>query len=173
VKRPLVTILLFAMGALLLLPAYAAADDAGLFAAYDGQQKGALAKAGRSYAHHARRWKTTGGARKWSKAVIRDDRHINAALDDIATAVRAQQPSSANGKRAKSFALKEMSAWKRANRKEMHGLRLWLHGHRHRARAAFKRAGRMMFRKTYPYGKRAVKAFAAAGFKSKNGAVSE
>src|SRR3954454_5422412 len=146
---------------MLLVPAHATADDAGLFAAYDGQQKGALDTAVRSYAHHARRWNRTGGARRGSKALIRDDRHINSALDDTAAAVRALQPSSANGKRAKSFALKEMAAWIRANRKEMHGLRLWLRGRRHRARAVFRGAGRMMARKTYPYGKRAVKAFAA------------
>jgi hypothetical protein len=165
-KRLRVAILLAALGALLALPGVAAADDAGLFAAYTGKQKSQVDPVARQYAKDARRWNRSGHTRRWSRAVIRDDRRMNRALSHVSAAVSAEQPSSANGTKAKANALKEFAAWRKANRIEMHGLRALIAGHAARARRLLGRAGRLQVDQTFVYERRAKRAFRAAGFKS-------
>jgi hypothetical protein len=147
------------------------ADDASLFAAYDGHQAGALKTAYQAYEHWARRWDRSHGDARSARGMIPADHALNAALAHIGDDLTAEQPSSANGKKAKRYALAEIAAWQTANRYEVRGLGYWLRGHRARARAWFDRAGRTMVGRTYPDGRRAVRAFAAAGLKSPNRAL--
>jgi hypothetical protein len=166
-------IALAAAVASLALPTAAQADDESLFEAYDSSQPGALQTANEHYAAHARRWHKSGGAHKWTKALIADDQKMNAALADIAADVRAENASTSDGSRAKGFALKEIAAYRSANKLEIRGLRQWLGGHRSKAKATLNKAAGIMKNKTYPYGRKAKAAFKAAGYSSKNGAVSE
>jgi hypothetical protein len=98
---------------------------------------------------------------------------MNVVLGHIATDVAAQEPSSEDGTTARTAAIAEVSAWQKANEREIHGLHVWIAGHRKRARGIFNRAGKVMKTETYPAGRRAVAAFKAAGFTSKRGALSK
>ena len=161
--------------ALLVPAAPAVADDASLFAAYDSKQPRALDKVVRSYVRHVRRFDRSHNRhrrRRWARATIRDDRRMNRVLTGIRRGIAGEEASSEGGKRAKSFALKEIDAWRRANRLEVRSLRAWIHGRRHRSRRLLLRASRIMRRQTYPYGNKAVDAFLSAGFASENGALS-
>lgn len=151
----------------------ALADDASLFAAYDGRQAGELKDAGRVYVHWAHRWNRSHGSRTSSRHLIAADRGIDAVLARIAADIRAQQPSSANGAKAKRYALAEIAGWQRANGYEVRGLRSWLAHHPKKSDAWFRRGDRTWKRDTAPNGRRAVRAFAAAGLSSPNRALSQ
>src|SRR4051812_2334374 len=92
----------------------ALADDASLFAAYDGRQAGDLAAAGKEYLRWARRWDRSHGSKRSSRGIIRADRAMDGVLAQIATDLRAQEPSSAHGTAAKRYALAETAAWQKA-----------------------------------------------------------
>src|SRR3954468_979194 len=150
----------------------ALADDASLFAAYDGRQ-GELKDAGQVYVHWTRRWNRSHGSRSSGRHLIRADRAIDAVLARIATDMKAQEPSSANGEKAKRYALAEIAGWLRADGYEIRGIRSWLAHHPAKSDAWFRRGNRTWKRHVVPNGRRAVRAFAAAGLQSPNRALSQ
>lgn len=153
----------------------ARADDASLFEAYTAKQDGALAKATTSYLRHARRFvrsRRRAARKRWARAVIRDDARINRVITGIRGDIVAVAPSTDDGARAKSFALAEIDGWKQANRLEVRSLRAYIRGRERRFRRLMRRAGAVMHGRAYPSGKKAVRAFRAAGFESDAGALS-
>jgi hypothetical protein len=150
----------------------ALADDASLFAAYDGRQAGELKDAGKVYLGWVRRYNRY-GTRRAARGIINADGRLNAALGHIAADLRVQKPSSANGKKAKSYALTEIAGWRTANRYEIRQVRSYLAGHPKRARLWLRRGNRVWNRVARPAGRRAVRAFAAAGFHSPNRALTQ
>ena len=104
--------------------------------------------------------------------MIRDDGRINRVVTGIRREIVAAAPSSEDGGRAKAFALEEIDAWRAANRLEVRSLRAYLRGRKRRFRRLMRRAGRVMYEQAYPSGRRAVRAFRAAGFESEEGALS-
>src|SRR4051794_15065866 len=152
----------------------AQADDASLFSAYDGAQgaKSELARVGKAYTHWVRRWNRY-GTRRAAHGIIRADQRLNAVLGRLAADLRAEQPSSANGIKARRNALVEIAAWQTSNRYEIRQVRSYVAERPKRARLWLRRAGREGKRAGLPAGRRAVRAFAAAGFRSPNRALSQ
>lgn len=168
--------LILALAAAALTTGFAAADaqadDASLFSIYDSGQMGELKSAGKVYLHWVRRYNRY-GTRRAGRGIIHADGRMNAALGRIAADLRGQDPSSANGTKAKRYALTEIAGWQRANRYEVRQVRSYLAGHEKRARLWLRRGNREWNRVARPAGRRAVRAFAAAGFHSPNRALTQ
>jgi hypothetical protein len=96
---------------------------------------------------------------------------MNAILTTIKSELAAQQASSANGRRARVHAFREVRWWRRANNFESEAIREGLRGHRARSRALF-RHGNRTIRRCYREGRRAVRRFKAAGLTSPVGPIS-
>src|SRR3954452_24529460 len=79
---------LTAMAVLLAWCAPALADDASLFAAYDGRQAGELKDAGKVYVRWTRRWNRSHGSPTSGRHLIRADRGIDPVLSRIAADLR-------------------------------------------------------------------------------------
>jgi hypothetical protein len=175
VRRRL-TILLVA-ASVLAVPAAAApaarADDASLFAAYDSPQQTELRPVLNRYIRWLRRWDGGKGGARPAHALIRSDRQMNRVLGRIAADVRATAASTDHGENARRYALVETKAWQDANVYEIRGLEAWLGGRSARKKRLFRRAERVMLNRTYPAGRHAVRAFAAAGLHSRNDALSQ
>src|SRR3954469_10106950 len=171
-RRPLI----LALAAAALTAGFAApaaqADDASLFSVYDSGQTGELKSAGKVYLHWVRRWNRY-GTRRAARGIIHADRRLNAALERIAADMRAQDPSSADGKKAKRYALTEIAGWQTANRYEIRQVRSYLAHNFKRARLWLRRGNRVWNRVARPAGRRAVRAFAAVGFHSPNRALTQ
>lgn len=161
---------LFALGAV--VPT-AQADDASLFSAYDARQGTNLKAAGEQYLKWSRRWYRANGTVRAGRGVIRANRAINGALSLIGSEIRAQEPSTENGKAAKRYALAEIKYWRAANIGESRGVRAWIGYHNKRSNRLLRRSARVMKNRVFPNGRRAVKAFKAAGFSSPNRALSQ
>jgi hypothetical protein len=165
--------LAFVVVAALALPAAASADDASLFEAYDAPQRpgGAVAELAKTITRHSRRWQRSDASPRWTRALVRDYRRLNPALGVVATALRAEEPSTEDGTRARSLALAEIRHFRAANRVGVRGLQALLRGERKRSLRLIRRAGRIERRQLLPRARRTVRAFAAAGYRSKYGAI--
>ena len=171
--RRLVSSLACAAAAALLLaalPASAAADDAGLFAAYDGRQTTDLKAATDRYLRAVRRASRTGSARSLRR-VIAADRALNRVLRSIGRGVSAQAPSSATGSGARTAALNEIRGWRRANNLEIRSVRAAIARRRATSERLLRRANRT-YRRAHQAGRRAVARFGALGLSSPNGTLS-
>jgi hypothetical protein len=155
--------------ALLTAAPAASADDASLFNAYNARQ-GEMDAAGEQYLRAVRRATKRGTARAF-RGIIRANNRMNAILGTIKSDLAAQQASSANGRRARVHAFREVRWWRRANNFESEAIREGLRGHRARSRALFRRGNRTI-RRCYREGRRAVRRFKAAGLTSPVGPIS-
>jgi hypothetical protein len=147
----------------------ALADDASLFNAYNARQ-GQVDDASDQYSRAVRRAVKRDTVRAW-RGIIRANNGINAVLSAIKSDLAAQAASSAHGRRARVNAFREVRWWRRANNFESQGIRAGLHGRPARSRELFRRANKTM-RRVARTGRRAVRAFKAAGFTSPLGAIS-
>jgi hypothetical protein len=158
--RAAVTAVLVALVAAALLPAGAAADDAGLVAAYRSHSD-ELQAAGQAYVRAAKRARRN-PTRRRIKAVIATDRRLNRILAAIGSELDAQEPSSDNGRRAKAAALEEIGGFIAANRLEMRSLRAVLADRIGAARRLIRMANRRA-RAAFRSGREARQAFRDAG----------
>lgn len=157
--------------AALATPTLARADDQSLFDAYTGHEN-ALQDTQDRYLLWYERWTAGHHTRRVGRGLIKADKRMDDTLDTIADDVSVQLPSTASGREAKDYAIREIDAWETANRYEVHGIRLLLAGKAKRAHLWLHRASRTMNRRTYPYGHRVVAAFEAVGLTPPNGALS-
>src|SRR5215213_8550052 len=99
-----------------LLPSTAVADDASVFAAYNGHQD-EFAQAAANYrrAVRAARRNRGGATDDQLRAIIDADKQIDAVLVTVTGEVKAQEPSSPGGKRAKTYALRNLILFTKAN----------------------------------------------------------
>jgi hypothetical protein len=155
--------------ALLTAAPAALADDASLFNAYNARQ-GEMDAAGQQYVRAVRRATRRNTARAW-RGIIRANNRMNAILTTIKSELAAQQASSANGRRARVHAFREVRWWRRANNFESAGIRAGLRGHPARSRTQFRRGNRTI-RRCYREGRRAVRRFRAVGLTSPLGPIS-
>jgi hypothetical protein len=155
--------------ALLTAAPAASADDASLFNAYNARQ-GQVDAASQNYVRAVRRANRRRTARAY-RGIIRANNGINFVLTLVKSDLAAQAASSANGRRARVHAFREVRWWRRANNFESAGIRQGLRGHPARSRKQFRRANRTILR-AYREGRRAVRRFKAAGLTSPLGPVS-
>jgi hypothetical protein len=151
----------------------ALADDATLFNAYVARQASEIDPASDAYARavkKVRRAKTARAYVRRLRAVIRADRHINAVLAVVEGELTAQTASTDNGSRARRQGLREVRAWKRANRYEIRGIKGLINGKPAQFRR-WNRRGLRTVRKAYRYGRHAVSRFRAAGLTSPERAI--
>src|SRR4051812_6882108 len=139
---------------------------------WEGTEAGELTSVGKVYLRWVRRFNRY-GTRRSARGVIHGNQGLNAVLGRIGADLRAGEPSSANGTKARRYALAEIAGWQTTNRYEIRAMRSWLAGHRARMRVWLRRSDRTWKRTTLPAGRRAVRAFAAAGFHSRNRALSQ
>jgi hypothetical protein len=148
----------------------ALADDAAIFNAYTAQQPrmDALSnKQRRAYDDAGDNPSNRNGRR-----IIRLDQRMNAVLGRISDAVSAEPSSSDDGARAQQLAVGEAGAWIRANRVEIKSIRATIAGEYAKGRRLIDKAIRIMKKQTFPAGRKAVRAFKAAGLTSPEGALS-
>jgi hypothetical protein len=148
----------------------ARADDASLFSAYNARQNEANA-ASDAYVRALKR-NHRHPNNKTLRGVIRADRGINAVLTVIKSELAAQQASSAQGRKARACAFREVRWWRRANNIEIHGIHLLIHGRDAAADRTFDRAEHTV-RRAYKQGRLAVRHFKAAGLTSPLGPISK
>jgi hypothetical protein len=151
----------------------ALADDASLFNAYVARQASEIDPAADAYSRAVRRTHRAKTVRAWvraMRAVIHADRRINAVLTVVEGELTAQAASTANGSRARRQALREVRAWRRANRYEIKAVKHAIAGRPARYRSWNRRANRVMVR-CGRYARRAVKRFRMAGYTSPEGAI--
>jgi Ni/Co efflux regulator RcnB len=152
-------------------PAFA--DDASLFNAYVARQASEVDPASDAYSRAVRKVRRAKTARAYVRrlrAVIRADRHINAVLSVVEGELMAQTASTANGSRARRQGLREVRAWRRANRYEIRAIKGIINGRRAQYRRWIRRGNRTIL-KSYRYGRRAVRRFRAAGLTSPERAI--
>ena len=159
------TLLLIPLAAALATAAPAQADDASVFAAYsahsDSIEQGVAAyhKAIKVLIkHHGFRNDAE------AQAVIDADALMNAGVQTILDGIKAQQPSTDIGAKAKKLSLREGMIWIKANDVEMQGLREAMDGRNHRADLLYRKAtqGLHRYQRTRTQARRAWK---QAGFK--------
>ena len=155
--------------ALLAAAPAASADDASLFNAYNARQ-GEMDAAGKQYVRAVRRAVKRNTVRAW-RGIIRANNQMNTILTTIKSELAAQPASSANGRRARVHAFREVRWWRRANNFESSAIRAGLHGNSARSRTLFRRGNRTI-RRCYREGRRAVRRFRAAGLTSPLGPIS-
>jgi hypothetical protein len=155
--------------ALLVAAPAASADDASLFNAYNARQ-GQVDDAADQYSRAVRRATRKKTARAF-RGIIRANNGINAVLAAVKSELAAQAASSASGRRARVNAFREVRWWRRANTFESRGIRAGLRGHSARSNKLFRRANKTMGR-VAGAGRRAVRAFKAAGLTSPLGPIS-
>lgn len=165
----LAPVLVVVLIAVVLAAPPAFADDASVVAAYDARQTTDLPAAGQAYLKARRRFDRVLTI-KSARRVIRTDQALNTVLSRIAGEVAAQAASSARGDEGRRLALREIRAWKAANRLEIRALRLWIRGHRARGNRLIDRANRT-FRHGETLGRRAVRAFTDTGHRPPHGSV--
>ena len=155
-----------AFAAIALLPSSAAADDASVFAAYNGHQE-EFAQAAANYRRAVRnaRRSSRGATDDQLRAIIDADKQINAVLVTITGEVKAQQPSGPPGARAKKYALRNLILFKKANDLEILSYEHLLDGKKRASDAAYRR-GIQTLKRSSRYGKLAVKAFDKLGLRN-------
>jgi hypothetical protein len=152
-----------AIAALPVFPATAKADDASLFRAYQSRGN-QMDRALDEYTKASRRFQRSHGpAVGRARAVIRSNGKIIAILDKIVPDVKAEEPSSDLGRKAKPLALKGLRAWRWANVYERRALRAYIHGHGVKEDRLYERARRSIDRSVRYLG-RADATFKKAGF---------
>jgi hypothetical protein len=86
----------------LLAPAAASASDQSVYDAYVSRDSD-FAKLGKQFLRDVKRWKHSGFKRH--RAVLKDIPKIRRLISTVSGAIKAEAPSSGNGKRAKAAAL--------------------------------------------------------------------
>jgi hypothetical protein len=148
-----------------IFPATAQADDASLYHAYKTHYK-ELERVAEEYKAARRSFEHANAhhfAPRKARAIIRADRHINAALDKVIPEIRREGPSSDFGKQAKAHVINEFAGWRRENVWEIRGVHHYLHHRYKAARRAYVRAYHISIR-AYHEHKRAKALFKKAGF---------
>jgi hypothetical protein len=142
----------------------ARADDAGVWSAYNGRDP-ELDHALEVHDRASHRYQHSHGlAPRRIRAVIAADRGLVTVLGQLAGDVKAEEPSTAIGARAQTFAVRGETAWKLSQTYEIKALRNRLHGH--------DLSSDRWYRKCLQIGKRSVRylrraeaAFKKAGFR--------
>jgi hypothetical protein len=155
-----------AAAALLLLPTPASADDAGVLSAYNGRQP-ELQQGIDAYVSASRAARRAGRrvTDDQLRAIISGDQQINAVLVQLAGDVKAQQASSATGRKARTYALREIVLWRRANELEIAGLEYEIARRPRQAEAAYTR-GLRTYRRSQRYGRLTQRTFRKIGLKT-------
>jgi hypothetical protein len=149
-----------------LLPATATADDASVYAAYNGHQD-EFKDAAAAYRRAVRDAKRAG--RKVTddqlRAIISADQQINGVLATVTSDVKGQQSSTKGGQRARTYALRNLILFAKANNFEIESYQQMIDGHMHASDVAFARGLRTL-RRSSRYSKLATREFGKLGLPS-------
>jgi hypothetical protein len=152
--------------AVALLPATATADDASVYAAYNGHQQ-EFKDAAAAYRRAVRQAKRAG--RKVTddqlRAIISADQQINNVLVAVTNDVKGQQASTKGGERARTYALRNLVLFKKANDFEIESYQQMIDGHLHASDVAYARGLRTL-RRSSRYSKLATRQFGKLGLPS-------
>jgi hypothetical protein len=147
---------------LLIAAAPARADDAGVYAAYQGRNR-EMNTAIKTYVKASKRFgRAHGHAVREARGVIAADGNLNRALDLVIGDVVPQEPSSDNGANGKTLALKALRSWKLEDVYETRALRAYIRGRPKLVRSWYRKVTQTG-RRTDRYLTQADAAFKAAG----------
>ena len=162
-RRALALAIVVAASLALLAPAIATASDESVYDAYVSRDSD-FARLGKQFKRDVKRWRDSGFKRR--RAVLKDIPKIRKLISTVSRAIKAEPPSSDNGKLAKSAALASMKYLDGSLASVGKGIRALASGHRKRARRYAGRAERLQSR-SLKAEKNARKYFRAAGVQIK------
>jgi uncharacterized ParB-like nuclease family protein len=163
VRRVLALVIVAAAAAALLAPAVASASDQSVYDAYVSHDSD-FAKLGKQFKRDVKRWTDSGYKRR--RPVLKDITKIRKLIATVTGAIKAEAPSSANGKHAKAAALASVRYLDGSLAAGAKAIRALNSGHRKRAKRYADRAKSLSARSVKAE-KRAREWFKAAGVQIK------
>jgi len=163
-KRLSLALLLPALlGALLVAPAPAAADDQAIWDTWNTSHAKQFTKAFNRYSRASRRMtRNRFRSRRLIRRTIRTIGPVVRILGEVAEDVAAVRASSENGRDAKGFIRRSLAAWRKALRLNIQALRQVLRGRRKRALRIYDRID-AQYKRSERFEKRAIRALREAG----------